>query len=638
MYNLFKIEFLKYRNYALIGAAVHVAILAFVIVANGNLHTNPGYNFWLLACMVASMLFGIAQMNSHKRHNQWIHLLQRPLAPWKIGMALLAAGCLHLLIALVLPFVLYESVQAANATAFVESRHFLVLGQIIPAILVFYVYAAFSALYAHGLRYLGLVLAVIAIVNIPGIRVELVLVGTAVIAGYCFHYWFKPDLETGASSPLFIVLSELPLHFGCFWLVMMFQSMVTQVGWSMFQTGPYYDQTHDTAASLRSFRPDKETLLAGLREMPLEEANFYRQQIQLGEVQRARSPQPGAYPQRNQRPSLDESLSLTEPNTNHLWNFMHGEMLFKGVDANTGELIGWLGPDGFAHDPEEIGRRFAAVPWVEQNRFVLDARSIRQIDWENRRIREKFSLDQLPDTTPGEFFKISLGIFENFATLLSNTHLYIFRTRQLNDFEQGLRAETRLVLPMPERLQTDQIEVVELIDGYLVGVLVGANINGAEVNFSSYVNTGLFLYRTGGQGGDMLINSRALPSGFATSQIYEGFVLAPGIRLLSDIILSVIANDPPEQTWSFLHHRFPIPVLVLAVISMLTSGLIVMRLLRPLNICTRARMTWVSIAAFSGVVGLACFYFGIYRGSLMMQKKLNASQHRLQFVELAHHA
>jgi hypothetical protein len=525
-----------------------------------------------------------------------------------------------------------------NAASFVELRYFLQLRQIVPAVLVFYVYACFSALYPHGLRYLGLMLAIVALANIVGVQVELILCLLGAVALYCFYHWFKPDCESGASNPVFIVLSELPLQFGLFWLVIMFYGMATMVSWDVLQTGPYFNAAHDTAASLRSFRPAKELLLAGMQGMAPEEARFYQQQVQLGEIYQVPHPPPGAYPQRNQRPSLDEKLGLAEPETSNAWQFLHGEMLFKGVDRGTGNVVGWLGPDGFAPDLVSMPRRFTSVPWVMENSFILDARTIRQIDWENRRIKQKFSLDQLPDAAPEEFFKDSLGIFENFTALLSGTHLYLFRSGQLREFDESLSVETRLALPMSGNLQSTQIEVMELIDGYLVGVLVGANIEEMESRFTTYDRTGLFLYRTGADGDNVLLNSRALPSGFAASQIYEGFVLAPAFRLVYELVAESVIDIPSEAPQPFWRHHFPVPVLVLGLLSTLASGLSVTMLLRPLNLPAKAKITWVVVAAFSGVIGLACFYFGIYRGSLMMQRKLDEGSANFRAVAVAGHA
>jgi hypothetical protein len=638
MYNMFKTEFLKYRNRALIGMVVHLGLLAFMMIATVNLNARPTYNLWLVACIAASALFGILQMNAHKKTNQWIYLIQRPLAPWKIGSSLLAAGCLHIIIALVLPFVLYQGVRSLGEASFIELRHFTQLQQVVPAMLVFYVYACFSALYPHGLKFLGFTMAMVCITNLAGMHVELALAMVGLIASYCFYFWFKPDLETGASSPAFIVLSELPVQFGLFWLVLMFHAMVFQVGGSVLRTAPYYSDAHDSTESLRSFAADSDVLLAGLQGLPPDDARFYRQQIQLGELYRVPHPLPGAYPERNQRPSLDESLALLEPETGNRWYFMHSDMLFKGVDSRSGEVVAWLGPDGFATDRASVTRPFTAVPWTVENRFIVDARRVIQIDWENRRVHEKLNLDHVEDAAPGEYFKISLGIFENFATILSSTHLYILRTTQLNDTAQAARVDARVPLPMPDRLQTTQMDVMELIDGYLVGILVGANINELEGKFVSYERTGLFLYRSGGTGGDMLVNSRMLPSGYTPSQIYEGFVLAPGFRLLSDLVFGVIANNTAEEALPLRYHRFPLPVILLALLSMLGSALTVARLLRPLNVANSARITWVLVSGFAGLIGLACFYFGSYRASLMLQRKLALPHGELHQAGVAGHA
>ena len=159
---------------------------------------------------------------------------------------------------------------------------------------------------------------------------------------------------------------------------------------------------------------------------------------------------------------------------------------------------------------------------------------------------------------------------------------------------------------------------MELIDGYLVGMLTGANINILEGDFVTLASPGLYLYETGPRM-ERLLAARELESGYSAAHVYRGIVIAPGLRVLNDLVFGMLNGNSAEETWSFAHHRFPPLVLVLALCAMLGSGFAVNRLLRPVDLPRAAKLAWVGIAAFSGVVGLTSFYFGSYRNGLRLQ-------------------
>lgn len=629
---LFKTEFRRYCNRALLLMLAHLALLGFLSAVGVNLNVAPGFPMWLLSCLAAAFGFGVLQMSAHKRSNHWIYLLQRPLPPWQIGTALVLAGAALIVLVLVLPFVLTLAIGGLAPAKGIELRHYLQMTEIVPGFLLAYLYACFLALYTHKLKYLGFAAVLMLINNIPGVDVPLILLLLGLIAFWCFYSWFKPDLYAGARQPLFIVLSELPLHYGLFWLVMALHGQLQLASWALLGNGPLAQPVPGSVLEI-GIRPERELMLAGLEGATHAEANFFRQQIMLGEVVPVRLPPAAtnAAPVRHQRPSRDQALTLENSAEAEIWRFSHDDMLYRGYSERTDAALGWLGPQGFTGELTAATPRFAGIPAATGNRFIVDERILYQVDWERRALRQKLNLavlDPVQDDTEPEHFNDSLGLYENFATLGSNRNLYIFRSRQLDDFDETLTIESRLPLPEPVSWRhsiISRIHVLELIDGYLVSILIGFNPNETEGNFLRFSTAAHLLYETDSKG-YMLLNSRELSSGFSTAQIYEGFVLAPGFRLLNDLVIAAVFNTSSAETWSFLRHRFPPFVLLLAFCSMCASGLIVHRLLRPVNLPLAAKAAWVAISAFSGLIGLASFWFGTHRNGLALQVRVNDPQ------------
>jgi hypothetical protein len=632
MFLLLKTEFLRYRNRALLLMLAHLALLGFLNAAGVNLNAAPGFPMWLMSCLATAFGFGVLQMSAHKRSNHWIYLLQRPLPPWQIGTALVLAGAALIILVLVLPFVLNLVIGGLSPAQGIELRHYLQMTELVPSFLLAYLYACFLALYTHKLKYLGFAAVLMLINNIPGVDVPLILLLLGVIAFWCYYSWFKPDLSAGARQPLFIVLSELPLHYGLFWLVMSLHGQLQLASWALLGNGPLAQPVPGSVLEI-GIRPDRELMLAGLEGATHAETNFFRQQIMLGEVVplRLAPPATSAVPVRHQRPSRDRALILENPAEAEIWRFSHDDMLYRGYSERTDAELGWLGPQGFTGELTAATPRFAGIPAATGNRFIVDERILYQIDWERRLLRPKLdlaALDPEQDNTVPERFNDFLGVYENFATLLSDRNLYIFRSHQLDDFDEALTIESRL--PLPEAVSWrhsifSRFHVLELIDGYLVSILIGFNPNETEGNFLRFSTAAHLLYETSSNE-YTLLNSRELSSGFSTAQIYEGFVLAPGFRILNDLMIAAVFDTSSAETWSFMRHRFPPLVLLLAFCSMGASGLIVYRLLRPVNLPLAAKSAWVAISAFSGLIGLASFWFGTYRNGLVLQVRVDAPQ------------
>ena len=126
MKHLFQAELLRFRNWALAAALVHVVALGFMtrIV---DLAQQPKTVYQVIAIVYAVLgtLLGLYQMGSYRRPSQWLNLLHRPLHRLQVATALCSAGAGVLLLVVGLPVLLIAGYQEAFTARVVDLRHWL---------------------------------------------------------------------------------------------------------------------------------------------------------------------------------------------------------------------------------------------------------------------------------------------------------------------------------------------------------------------------------------------------------------------------------------------------------------------------------------------------------------------------------
>src|SRR5688572_29371146 len=124
MVNLFKTEVLRHLNWVLILAVAHFLMLYYMFSLGSSFTYGEGSVFWLLATAIFAGIFGVFQMKLHKRSNDWVYLLHRPLPPAKIHIALTLAGGVLLILALVFPAVAMLVIMHIDGHLGTELRHY----------------------------------------------------------------------------------------------------------------------------------------------------------------------------------------------------------------------------------------------------------------------------------------------------------------------------------------------------------------------------------------------------------------------------------------------------------------------------------------------------------------------------------
>ncbi len=624
MWNLFVAEWLRYRNLIVISALAHLLLMV-ALSTQTNLTHMPLVHFWPMMLTVMAVVAGALQFFNHKRHNNWVQLLHRPLPPERIFAAITLAGISMLGVALVLPYTLVQLYMDFQGSYDIELRHYVFIAALCLQLVAAYMGGAFSVLYSQRLAFLSLFL----LWGFLGVSMNINLLALGAVSaagfGWLLHASWRPDLSRPFHGPLRLVVSELMIQAGMLAALSTVLLLVFQLGWSISSTDPRRAPEAGTANTLMRAADARDLLLAALEGSTHPDSDLLRQQIRIGEAIVAGVANVKSYPRRNQRPELDNNLELGDQEHQVTWHFSHSRMLFEGRHTVTQKVVGWLGTAGFHAAGSPPQDQFTSVPWVTSNGavFIIDDGSIYRVDLQHQVLQLRFTLA----AAQGERFNDSLTFKDGLVTLLSNKNLYLFRSAELLDEEAKKPLAISARLPLPPIYQSElsnyqqHINVMELVDGYLIAVLDNQPVMGTEGDFRKFEDSTLTLYRTHSDGNNQfdneLIHQRSLPSSFSTSFAYKSFVLAPGMHLFMDAWDGVFDNKAVELALPLVYHHFPPLVLLLAVLGCGVSALATYALLRRVNWPASAKITWIVFNACTGLVGLMSLYWGLlYRREL----------------------
>lgn len=605
MNNLFRTEFLRHWILAVGCMVLHFAILAYVSSLGALIHTMPFFTMWTLTLMVFGGGFGLFQMALHKRGNDWLYLLHRPLSLNRIFAPLALAGSAVCLFVALVPPLLMLIIMEGNALNGVEKSQYLLLPFIAVATLSPYFCSWFALLGSSRLSFLAYSMPAAMIIYWtepphPALAAGVLLwsIGLARIA-------FKPDLSRVPQRPATWLWTELPIQYGCLWLVVLILAFSTEMQAIIAGVDSVRDPARGTDLHIERL-PVPDLLEFALRDSTHPDAQFLLQQVPLSEFAEVGNPEffPGDDTAR--LPLAYRHLRLNDTERNVTWVFDHGAMLYAGYDSDSTAFHGWLGPDGFHTGamPPEV--RFPELPWAEANEFLVGAHVIYQIDWEGLRVQMRY------DNASPDRFTRSLSISENVATLLSETSLYLFRTGDLRNIDVPLQPSAVLDTRANSEPEYRRFLVMELIDGYLVAALTDLTPTRLASDFAMFGKARLEVYRIREGGANEVVASKALPSTFGPGNIYKDFVAAPGMRLLTDMVWGLALDKSAERTWPIFFISFPAYVWLLAAVVSAASAGLTAWLLRKTTLARSARICWIAGNAFTGLAGLVSLLLGHY--------------------------
>ena len=406
---------------------------------------------------LSGLLLALYQMGSYRRPNTWLILLHRPLPHWQIAAALLGAGACMMLVAVVLPLLLMLAGQAGLTARVVDARHWLLplAAWLIAACC--YLAGCFAMLAPRRIAAAALVFPLLFTAS-QATGPSALLVQGAVLAWLLalVFFAFKPDLSRPpsrwSSASLVAVTVQMAVY-----LLLCTGALVYQLLW-MLQGSHPLNSAPPAGGYIEASRADgADLIVAGLADSRMTSAPLWREQARLAEVftwQR----QFDALPVRNELGNI-APMEFDDEARRLRWIFSHDRMRLVGVNLVDGKPAGTLGlgagKSTFPRPALPIG-----------GRFLISTDTVYAYDTHELRVLPRIALPH------GETFAVPPSAMGEVMFAASDRALYTFDARAFTDGDALLQPRQRIALP--GRIgDLDRVDVIELIDGYLVSFVFG---------------------------------------------------------------------------------------------------------------------------------------------------------------------
>ena len=579
MKDLFKGEWVRFRTWAFVAAAIHVVALGYM-ARLVDLAQQPRLVYQVLAMVYAAagMLLGLYQMGTYRRANQWVNLLHRPLHRLRIAGGLCGAGGVVLALSIALPILAIAAYQEGLTARVVDLRHWLLPIAAFLLACCGYLAGAYGILanrrYSAAAAMLPTVFLFSHAAGFAALAVQaLVVLLLCVLVGIAF----KPQLDEPPRHPLAVAATALPVQVGAYFLIWMlgfgFEIGLTAIGRHPLNGGQAAADGYIQAGRMEP----KDRLLAGIASSGDPEAPLWREQVALSDVSVLYPMR--ELPRRGQLTGTMQPLQFDEAQRPVTWVFSHDRMRFVGRGSLDGEARGELGVGDadapFAGPAMPVGGGYLASPSVAY-----------QYDEDQQQV---FPRVRLP---AGEVFASTPQTAGENILVLSDRALYVYPGREAANTLDLLQPVLRMPLPAPIG-KLASAESIELLDGYLVAF---DYTNGA---WSGEAMPYQQVMRIDGDGHVHQVARRTLSFDLPLAYTTRSWWLSPALRELCLSLQGLLAAPNPLDAGEIPPPPRRIALLagLLCVLSLLGAIAITRdRTLTPL-----ARWTWVLVC---GVVGL----------------------------------
>jgi|CXWL01.1.fsa_nt_gi hypothetical protein len=579
MWDLFKAELLRFRPWALAAALVHLAILGFM-TRMVDLAQQPLLVYRVFGGIygVTGLLLGLFQMGGYRRANTWLNLLHRPMSPWRIALALTAACALLLAAAVGLPIALTALGQELFTSRVVDTRHFLLA--VASTLIALAGYLAGVYALVGGKRHAVLVLvlpawlAVAAAVGGGALAVQALVVGwLALLVALAF----KPEFGARPRHPLALAAITLPVQMGALALFG-FLGLAFEVGWMVLGSHPL-NSTPAEGGYVAALNADGAALLeAGLGTGTDDRTRLWREQVRISQIHDL-GPRFERAPRRGELTNL-APMEFDDEERRVRWVFSHDTMLFHGVHLTDGRAAGELGVGA-------EGAPFSAPALPLGADLVASAHALYQYDSRHQKLWPRVTVPAGELLAGG-----ASSVIGDHVAVASDRALYFFDARELAEGDHPLEPRLRLPLPGPIG-QLARVDLIELLDGYLVSFLFGTGVLDGEADAYQQV------LAIDAEGGVEALARRALePDGPALWR-FHGWWPSPLLHALRTRAEGLFA---PANPLAAKEPGTRPPVVEATAWSLLALSLLLALVqVRRLPLAPAARWAWVLVC---GVVGL----------------------------------
>jgi hypothetical protein len=534
MWQLFTAELRRFRYWALGLGLVHLLVLAF-FTRVVDLTQQPEIVYRVFAGIYCALgaLFGLLQMGLYRKANTWLQLLHRPLHHWLIATALFGAGALLLAAAAFLPIAAVCTWQETMTARVLDLRHWLMPLAAALIAICGYLAGAYCILAHRRIALAGSVFLVVLALNsasgAAALAVQLILVlwlaALAIIA-------FKPDLAALPRRGFSLIVLGLPLQLGIYYLLILL-CFGYELIWVVSGTHPNNSVPPRGGVIEAVKAAPRDLMLAGLAASDSPQASLWREQVALSEVFELQR-----HYQRLPRRGDLTNVTPTEIDDDQRrirWAFSHDSMRFEGYSLVDNRASGVLNV-GIAgeHFPQPVvpGSPLPGLP--SGDHLLLSAGTLYQFRSDTAQVMPRM---QLP---AGEMFAVSPKVIGASIAVLSNRAVYFFDGRGLRESDALQTARLRVPLDGTSGNLT-RIELIELVDGYLISCTFAATAHNARVVPRQQ------LLHAHDDGQIEVVARRELRNDYPQWHRYELQWLSPVLHAVHDAAINLFAEPEPLE-------------------------------------------------------------------------------------------
>ena len=585
MWDLFKAQVLRFRGGAIALAVLHLVVLGFMTRVV-DLAQQPRQVYQVVGgvYVLAGLLLGAYQMGGYRRANAWLHLLHRPLAPWRIGASLTGAGALMLGAAIVLPLAVIALWQEAMTPRVLDQRHLMLVASGWLVALCGYLAGAYALLAPRRHAYAALTLLLLvglARANGAGAIALQLLVLAWLVAMLATA--FKPDLDAAPRGPG-LVVAALPMQLAM-WLALMLVGVVVETVWIMQGSHPNNMAVPTPGSIKESDNAEGAHLLRlGLASATDPRAPLWREQTAISEVH-TMGPNLGELPVRHELTNLTP-MEFDDTTRRVRWIFSHDAMRFVGYRLADQQPAGELGVAGAG--------RFDSPPLPGPEGALLTRTGVFQYDAETGRILQRVRL-------PAGEILAGADLLGQRAAVLSDHALYFYDLRELELRDGPLTVRQRV--PLPGRTgNLTRIDVMELLDGYLVSFFYGRSHYNAEGDLPYQQ-----IVQVSEEGRTTPVARRNLPLAYPSLWRYQNWYVSPILHTARREALALFA---PHQTLYDDVSRAPVPRGMVGLAIALAALCLVLGAwrLRRVGLSVPARAGWLLACVAVGLPALMALW------------------------------
>jgi len=613
MWLLFKAELRRFRVPATLVFAAHLLVLGFLSRTSDLAQQSALVYKVIAACYVAAgLLFGAYQMSGYARPAAWLQLIHRPLASWRIGLALMAAAVTWLALAVALPILLIAAWQTGLTARVVDLRHWLMP---LPALVIGVIGYALGAYAVLANRRIGFgpMIFLLLLLTARAQGLDALLLQMLIAAYLLVLLWivFRANRESIPASPWRLGLVFAPLSVAIYFVLFAALKISMQMIWIMLGSAPATASVPPPDSVQEAARAtDKALMLEGLHASHDPRASQWTAQVARQEKLERYGWMLDELPTRGQFTN-GAPLSLADGSSDTLWTFSHDKMRFvgRGLSDDRSDR-GMLAPPGAATFPSPTVPVLGALGIRNaETAVLLGDRKAWRYDMRTRAMSLLLAL-------PGQevFSAVPMQLGTRLAAL-SDKALYI-GNESLSAQDNTLR------MPLLGPISVlSRISIADVDDGYLVSLAYLRNNR-----YESFPRVQQIVHvDTNGQW--RLVASRPLAQDFPTWFCYLGWWLSPlidhatdGLKTLFDPQPGLVPADPVTPPTGMLW--------LAAACALLCAGLTAARA-RRLNLGATTTLTWMIVNALLGPAGLIGWWLLAKRRVAQRAADASSTAHRM---------